>query len=172
MAKVESGKMHLVLSCVATKPLLYEISMLVEDIVSKKKILMSLEIDEDLPDIEADELKVKEIIYNILSNAVKFTPECGSIHLIARQSDDNIEIVIRDSGTGIALENLDKVFEGFFRVDTPYSRITEGTGLGLPLSRKLVELHGGELTIQSAGLNLGTTVRFTLPILSRGGGQV
>jgi len=172
MAKVESGKMHLVLSCVSTKSLLYEISMLVEDIVSKKQLHMSLDIDEDLPDIEADELKVKEILYNIISNAVKFTPEQGEIHLVARKFGARIEIVIHDTGIGIAEENMDKVFEGFFRVDAPYSRVTEGTGLGLPLSRKLVELHGGELTIQSAGLNQGTTVRFTLPVHSSGGIQV
>ena len=172
MAQVESGKMHLVLSLVSTKSLLREISMLVEDIVSKKRIHMSLAIDEDLPDIEADELKVKEILYNIISNAVKFTPAGGKIGLDAHRSGDNIEIQIRDTGIGIASENMDKVFEGFFRVDAPYSRITEGTGLGLPLSRKMVELHGGELSIQSAGLNQGTTVRFTLPIHSSGGVQV
>jgi two-component system CheB/CheR fusion protein len=59
------------------------------------------------------------------------------------------------------------VFEGFFRVDTPYSRVTEGTGLGLPLSRKLVELHGGRLSVESEGLNRGASVRFTLPISSK-----
>jgi len=171
MAKVESGKMHLVLSQVSTKSLLYEIAMLVEDIVSKKKIHMSLEIDDDLPNIEADELKLKEILYNLLSNAVKFTPECGEIDFSAKKSGSSIEITIHDTGIGIALENMDKIFEGFFRVDTPYSRITEGTGLGLPLSRKLVELHGGELTVQSSGLNQGTTVRFTLPVHASGGGQ-
>jgi len=172
MAHVESGKMHLVLSRVSTRNLLCEISMLVENIVSKKHIHMTLDIDEDLPDIEADELKVKEILYNILSNAVKFTPEGGKIDLTARQSGTNIEIQIHDTGIGIASENMSKVFEGFFRVDAPYSRITEGTGLGLPLSKKMVELHGGELTIHSAGLNQGTTVRFSLPTQSSGGGKL
>ena len=171
MAKVESGKMHLVVTCVSTKNLLHEISMLVEDIVSKKHICMTLDIDENLPDIEADELKLKEVLYNLLSNAEKFTPEGGKIHLRAQRLGSDIEITIRDTGIGIAAENMVKIFEGFFRVDTPYSRITEGTGLGLPLSRKLVELHGGALTIESAGLNLGTTVRFTLPVHSLGGGQ-
>ena len=84
-----------------------------------------------------------------------------------KKADSEIEIVVWDKGIGIASENMDKIFEGFFRVDTPYSRLTEGTGLGLPLSKKLVELHGGKLSVESEGLNRGTSVRFTLPIISR-----
>ena len=111
----------------------------------KKKLEMRIEIADDLPDIEADELRVKEIIYNLLSNAVKFTPEGGRIGMRARKGRRRD----RDRGLGYAesespAENMAKIFEGFFRVDTPYSRVTEGTGLGLPLSRKLVELHGGK----------------------------
>ncbi len=169
MAKVEAGKMKLAISSLPMKSLLNEISLLVADMVSKKKIEMLLEIAEDLPNIEADDLKVKEIIYNLLSNAVKFTPEGSKIGMRAstRKADSEIEIVVWDTGVGIAPENMGKIFEGFFRVDTPYSRVTEGTGLGLPLSKKLVELHGGKLSVESEGLNKGTSVRFTLPIISR-----
>jgi len=167
MAKVESGKMKLALSSLPMKSLLNEISLLVEDMVSKKKIEMLLEIAEDLPDIEGDELKVKEIIYNLLSNAVKFTPEGGKIGMRAKKVDSKIEIEIWDTGVGIAPENINKIFEGFFRVDTPYSRLTEGTGLGLPLSKKLVEFHGGDFSVESGGLNKGTGVKFTLPIVSK-----
>ncbi|HCM96641.1 MAG: two-component sensor histidine kinase [Chloroflexi bacterium GWC2_49_37] len=166
-AKVESGMMKLALSSLPMKDLLNEISMLVTDLVSKKKLQLLLEIDEDLPSIEGDELKVKEIIYNLLSNAVKFTPEGGTIGLRAKNTGSGVEIVVWDTGIGIAAENIEKVFEGFFRVDTPYSRLTEGTGLGLPLSRKLAELHGGKLSVESEGLNKGTLVRLTLPLLSR-----
>jgi two-component system CheB/CheR fusion protein len=166
MAKVEAGKMRLALSTLPMKSLLHEISLLVADMVSKKKLQMVLEIAEDLPDIEADDLKVKEIIYNLLSNAVKFTPEGGQIGMRAKKVDSEIEIVVWDTGVGIAHENMEKIFEGFFRVDTPYSRVTEGTGLGLPLSRKLVELHGGKLSVSSEGLDKGTSIRFTLPIVS------
>jgi two-component system CheB/CheR fusion protein len=98
---------------------------------------------------------------------VKFTPEGGQIGMRARKADSGIEITVWDTGAGIASENMGKIFEGFFRVDTPYSRITEGTGLGLPLSKKLVELHGGKFSVASGGLNKGTQVMFTLPILSR-----
>jgi len=167
MAKVEAGKMNLVLTNLPTKSLLNEISLLVADMASKRRIEMLLEISEDLPDIEADELKVREIIYNLLSNAVKFTPEGGKIGMRAKKTDSGIEIVVWDTGIGIAPENAEKIFGGFFRVDTPYSRVTEGTGLGLPLSKKLVELHGGKFFVESEGLNKGTQVRFTLPIISR-----
>lgn len=166
-AKVEAGKMKLSLANLPMKSLLSEISLLVADLVSKKKLEMHLEIAEDLPSIEADELRIREIIYNLLSNAVKFTPEGGRIGLQAERGDGEIIVVVWDSGVGIAPENIVKIFEGFFRVDTPYSRVTEGTGLGLPLSKKLVELHGGRLWVESDGLNKGTSVRFTLPIISR-----
>ena len=167
MAKVEAGKMKLSLSNLPMKSLLNEISLLVADMANKKKLQMLLEIAEDLPDIEADELKVKEIIYNLLSNAVKFTPEGGNIGMKAKKAGSEIEIVVWDTGVGIASENMVKIFEGFFRVDTPYSRLTEGTGLGLPLSRKMVELHGGELSVESEGLNKGASIRVFLPIVSR-----
>ena len=164
MAKVEAGKMNLDLSVLPMKSLLNEISLLVADTVSKKELQMLLEIDEALPSIEADELKVKQIIYNLLSNAVKFTPEGGKIGMRAKKVDSEIEVVVWDTGVGIAPENMEKIFEGFFRVDTPYSRVTEGTGLGLPLSKKLVELHGGKFSVESEGLGRGTLVRFTFPL--------
>ena len=167
MSKVEAGKMKLILSSLPMKNLLNDISLLIVDMVSKKNIEMLIEIAEDLPDIEGDELKVKEILYNLLSNAVKFTPEGGKIGMRAKRADSMIEIEVWDTGVGIASENMGKIFEGFFRVDTPYSRITEGTGLGLPLSKKLVELHGGKFFVVSEGLTKGTQIRFTLPIKSR-----
>jgi len=167
MSKVEAGKMQLTLSDLPLKSILNEISLLVADMVSKKKLQILLEIAEDLPNIEADELRVKEILYNLLSNAVKFTPEGGKIGMRAKQTDSEIEIVVWDTGVGIAPENMEKIFEGFFRVDTPYSRITEGTGLGLPIAKKLVELHGGNFSVLSEGLGKGTQVRFSLPIRSK-----
>jgi two-component system cell cycle sensor histidine kinase PleC len=167
MAKVEAGKMKLTLSSLPMQSILNEISLLVADMVNKKKLQMVLEIAEDLSDIEADDLKVKEIIFNLLSNAIKFTPEGGKIGMRAKKTGPEIEIVVWDTGVGVAPENMEKIFEGFFRVDTPYSRVTEGTGLGLPLSKKLVELHGGKFSVESEGLNKGVSVRFTLPIISQ-----
>ena len=167
MAKVEAGKMKLTLSSLPMQSILNEISLLVADMVNKKKLQMALEIVEDLSDIEADDLKVKEILFNLLSNAIKFTPEGGKIGMRAKNAGSEIEIVVWDTGVGVAPENMEKILEGFFRVDTPYSRVIEGTGLGLPLSKKLVELHGGKFSVESEGLNKGVSVRFTLPIISK-----
>ncbi len=166
MAKVESGKMKLSIVSLPMKALLMEISRLVADMAGKKKLQIELDLVDDLPAIEADELKVKEIIYNLLSNAVKFTPEGGKIGIRAKRVIDSVQVEVWDTGVGIARENMEKIFEGFFRVDTPYSRVTEGTGLGLPLSKKMVELHGGSFSVVSEGLNHGTLVRFALPIKS------
>jgi two-component system CheB/CheR fusion protein len=166
MAKVESGKMKLSIVSLPMKALLTEISLLVADMAGKKNLQIELDLADDLPAIEADELKVKEIIYNLLSNAVKFTPENGKIGIRAKRIKDTVEVEVWDTGVGIAHENMEKIFEGFFRVDTPYSRVTEGTGLGLPLSKKMVELHGGSFSVVSKGLNHGTLVRFALPIKS------
>ena len=168
MAKVEAGRMTLTLCSLPMRSLLNEMSQLLANTTDRKKLGLTLEIAEDLPSIEADELKVREIFYNLLSNAVKFTPEGGRIGMRAKKADSEIEIVVWDEGIGIAPGNLEKVFEGFFRVDTPYSRVTEGTGLGLPLSKKLVELHGGSLSVESSGLGKGTSIRVTLPMTPRG----
>ena len=138
--------------------------MLVTVQASKKRQTLTLEIPENLPKIQADEMKTREILYNLLSNAIKFTPEHGTLGVRAKQVGPAVEIEVWDNGIGIAPENLSRIFEGFFRVDSAYTRATEGTGLGLALSKKLAELHGGTLTVESKGLNQGTLVRVSLPI--------
>jgi two-component system CheB/CheR fusion protein len=167
MANLKTGKMTLALSKVRLKKLLNEVSLVMAEEAGKKKLHMSIDIAEDLPDIEGDELKIKEIVNNLLSNAVKFTPEGGNIDCRARKLDSEVEIEVRDTGIGIAPENIESVFEGFFQVDSAYSRETEGSGLGLPLSKKLVELHGGKFFVESEGPDKGTAVRFTLPYVRR-----
>jgi signal transduction histidine kinase len=164
VSKIEAGKMSLELAWVATPLLLRECSMLVTDLAEKKGIAMALEIPDELPEMQVDALKFREIIYNLLSNAIKFTPNGGKIGMRAAATGPSVVVEVWDSGVGIAAENLEKIFQGFFRVDTPDIRQTEGTGLGLSLAKKLAELHGGSLSVESKGLHLGTLVRVTLPI--------
>lgn len=164
MAKVEAGKMTLSISELPIQEILYEITGLIKDAANKKNLKMIIDISKDLKNIQADSLKIKQVLYNLLSNAIKFTPDGGEIGIKATQTNTETHIVIWDTGIGIALENIEKIFEGFFRIETPYSRVTEGTGLGLPIAKKLVELHGGKLKVESEGNEKGTSVQITLPI--------
>ena len=110
----------------------------------------------------ADERKVKQVLLNLLSNAVKFTPEGGRVSLNARRENSAIEISVIDTGVGIAEEDRAKVFEEFRQAGGSYLRKSEGTGLGLALARRFVELHGGEIRLHSKA-GEGSTFTFTLP---------
>ncbi len=126
-------------------------------------LLITLDIvDERLGDNVGDERKIKQILFNLVSNAVKFTAEGGRIAINARQADGAVEISI-DTGIGIAPEEQPKVFEEFRQVGTEYAHKSEGTGLGLTLAKKFVELHGGRIWVESE-VGKASTFSFTLPI--------
>ena len=114
-------------------------------------------------DIVADERKVKQILLNLLSNAVKFTPEGGRVGLTATTAEDGITIAVSDTGIGIAPEDQAAIFEEFRQVGREDARKQEGTGLGLTLAKKFVELHGGQIGVQSQ-VGQGSTFTFTLPV--------
>jgi len=167
MAKVEAGKMELSISSLSLKKTLEDALILVKGIALKKEITLFLKIDENIDKVEADERKFKEVLYNLFSNAIKFTLQGGKVDITAKIIGSDIEVAVNDTGIGIAPENISRVFEAFTRIENSYNKAIEGTGLGLGLSKKLVELHGGKILIESAGLNKGTTVKFTLPIKAR-----
>jgi len=114
-------------------------------------------------DIVADERKVKQILLNLLSNAVKFTPEGGRVSLTATAAGDGLTIAVSDTGIGIAPEDQATIFEEFRQVGRDDARKQEGTGLGLTLAKKFVELHGGRIWVQSQ-VGQGSTFAFTLPL--------
>ena len=109
-----------------------------------------------------NERKSKQILLNLLSSAVKFTPEGGRIGIKARQADGSVEISVSDTGIGIAPEDQPKIFEEFRQVGSDYAHKVEGTGLGLTLAKKFVELHGGKIWVESE-VGKGSTFSFTLP---------
>jgi signal transduction histidine kinase len=115
----------------------------VRERASKHGIALDVAVDDRLGDFVGDERKIKQILLNLLSNAVKFTPEGGRIGIDARQMDGSVEISVSDTGVGIAAEDQPKVFEKFRQVGSDYAHKVEGTGLGLTLAKKFVELHGG-----------------------------
>src|SRR5512141_737171 len=110
----------------------------------------------------AIERKIKQVLLNLLSNAVKFTPEGGRIGINAKKVDGSVEISVSDTGIGISPEDQAKIFEEFRQVGGDYAHKTEGTGLGLTLAKKFVELHGGRIWVESE-VGKGSTFSFTLP---------
>jgi signal transduction histidine kinase len=129
---------------------------------TKAQVVLTTHIAPDLPHLKADKRRIKQILINLISNALKFTPAGGQVAVTAGLVPAGLAMAVSDSGIGIAPEDIPKVMERFGMVDSSMSRQHTGTGLGLPLSKQLAELHGGSLALEST-LNVGTTVTVTLP---------
>jgi CheY-like chemotaxis protein/anti-sigma regulatory factor (Ser/Thr protein kinase) len=128
--------------------------------------MLSLDLDRGIDVIEADERKIKQVIFNLLSNAVKFTQDRGRVDVVARLVDGHVHVAVRDTGIGIAPEDQALIFEEFQQAGSAAGRTPEGTGLGLALARKFVELHGGELWVESQ-VGVGSTFTFSIPTAAR-----
>lgn len=163
ISKIEAGKMPLTLGVYSISDIVFDSFNIVKSLAYRKNIDVSINIKPADFKIKVDAKKLKQILYNLLSNAVKFTPENGKVNLEIYQLEDVIKVIVKDTGIGIKDENQEKVFVEFEQVDSSYEREYEGTGLGLPLTKKLIEMHGGEIHLHSK-LNEGTEVFFTLPI--------
>ena len=163
LAKVEAGRMELNLSDYNLPAAIDNAMTLVRERALRHGLSLAAEIDPAVGDLRGDERKVKQIMLNLLSNAVKFTPEGGKITVLARHVDGFAEIAVRDTGVGIAPEDQAAVFEEFKQVGTDVTKKGEGTGLGLALTQRFVELHGGRLWLESV-VGQGSTFTFTLPL--------
>ncbi|HJU22164.1 MAG TPA: GAF domain-containing protein [Casimicrobiaceae bacterium] len=163
LSKVEAGRMELEPSRFDLASAISNALTLVRERAQRHGIALAQDVDPQLGEIVADERKFKQILLNLLSNAVKFTPDGGRIDVTARRAGDVAEVAVRDTGIGIAAEDQAAVFEEFRQVGRSYTNKQEGTGLGLALTRKFVELHGGTITLQSAP-GKGSTFTFTIPL--------
>jgi GAF domain-containing protein len=162
LSKVEAGRMELELAKFDLPLAIDNARTFVRERATKHGINLDVTVDERLGDFVGDERKIKQILLNLLSNAVKFTPEGGRIGIKARQADGSVEISVSDTGIGIAPEDQPKIFEEFRQVGADYAHKVEGTGLGLTLAKKFVELHGGRIWVESE-VGKGSTFSFTLP---------
>jgi signal transduction histidine kinase len=162
LSKVEAGRMELELARFDLPQALQDTLVLVRERAARHGIDLHLEVDGRLGDIVADERKLKQVLLNLLSNAVKFTPEGGRVELRAVPTDGGVEMSVIDTGIGIAPENQELIFEEFRQVGGDYAHKREGTGLGLTLARKLVELHGGRIWVKSQ-VGQGSTFTFSIP---------
>ena len=163
LSKVEAGRMELEVAAFDLPLAIDNARTFVRERATKHGITLEVDVDERLGEIVGDERKIKQILLNLLSNAVKFTPEGGRIGIEARQADGVVEISVSDTGVGIAPEDQPKIFEEFRQVGSDYAHKTEGTGLGLTLAKKFVELHGGKIWVESE-VGKGSKFTFTLPI--------
>lgn len=162
LSKIEAGRMELELSDFDLPSTIESTLILVRDRAVRRGIALERTVDQRLGMIRADERKVKQVLLNLLSNALKFTPESGKIEVRAAVSDGVAEISVTDTGVGITPEEQEAVFEEFRQVG-PASKKVEGTGLGLAISRKFIELHGGKIWVKSQ-VGAGSTFAFTLPL--------
>ncbi len=163
LSKIESGKMELQLYPVSVETLCESSLTFVKQQAHKKNIQLRTKIAEGIGDIEVDERRLRQVLVNLLSNAVKFTPEGGEVRLEvdADTEAETIHISVIDTGIGIAKENMDRLFKPFVQLDSSLSRRYAGTGLGLALARRIVELHGGSISLES---ELAKGSRFTVSL--------
>jgi signal transduction histidine kinase len=162
LSKIEAGRIELELSDFHLPQAIDNALTLVRERAGRRGIALAHTMDERLGEIRGDERKVKQILLNLLSNAIKFTPEGGRIEVAAVSKDGLVEVSVSDTGVGIAPEDQEKVFEEFRQVGTAEKK-AEGTGLGLTLCRKFIELHGGQIWVKSQ-VGAGSTFTFTLPV--------
>ena len=163
LSKVEAGRVELELGRFHLPTALDNALTLVRERATRHGITLTQTMDGEVGDVVADERKVKQILLNLLSNAVKFTPKGGRVGLSATAAKDLITIAVSDTGVGIAPEDQAAIFEEFRQVGRDDNRKQEGTGLGLTLAKKFVELHGGRIWVESQ-VGQGSTFSFTLPI--------
>jgi signal transduction histidine kinase len=162
LSKIEAGRMEIELSDFDLPQAIQNALTLVRERALRRGIALHHVIDEQVAAIQADERKVKQVLLNLLSNAIKFTHEGGRIEIRAAPADGAVEVSVTDTGIGIAPEDLETVFEEFRQVGTADKK-AEGTGLGLALARKFIDLHGGRISVQSR-VGVGSTFTFTLPV--------
>ena len=149
LAKMDAGKLNLNLISISTKAIIQVIIRLMMERAHKKQIALLAMVSSDTPDMLADERAVKQILFNLISNAIKFTPNKGTITISAKGVDDGVSIAVADTGVGIPADQIDRVLKPFEQLDNRYSRSEGGTGLGLSVVQGLIKLHGGHLSVDS-----------------------
>jgi signal transduction histidine kinase len=161
LSKIEAGRMELEVTTFDLPSAIADAVTLVRERAARHGVALECDVDPLLGEFRGDERKFKQIMLNLLSNAVKFTPEGGSIAVTARARSPLVEVAVADTGVGIASDDLPRMFEEFRQVGTDSASKSEGTGLGLTLTKRFIELHGGSIRVESVP-GKGSTFTFTL----------
>ncbi|UGV41403.1 PAS domain S-box protein [Methanococcoides orientis] len=161
-SNIETGEMELRVNEFTVSDAIDEVGALMIPLSKKKGIDLTFNIDIEMPTIKADMIKFKQVLYNLVNNSIKFTDQGGAVTIGGKISDSSVNIFVKDIGIGISPEDQEKLFKPFFQVDSSNSREYGGTGLGLALVKKFVEMHGGEVWVESE-LGKGSTFGFSIP---------
>jgi diguanylate cyclase (GGDEF)-like protein len=178
ISKIEAGKYEMIYETFPVDDVLYEVINIMNSLAENKFIEITLSIGENITTITADRVKLKQILYNLISNAIKFTPEGGMIKVsVSKEENTNgripaappgleyIRFSVKDTGIGIGPEDKERIFDEFGQANSAFSKKFGGVGLGLALTKKLVELHGGTITVESS-LGEGSTFSLVIPVTS------
>src|SRR5712692_1648584 len=163
LSKIEAGHAQLSREWISVTAMVEAVSGVGQSLALQQKIDLKIWVQPDLPQIYADPMRIKQVLYNLLSNAIKFTPAGGTVTLRASRSADGVTISVQDSGIGIKPENISRLFREFEKLEPADGLAREGTGLGLILTKRLGELHGGSIHVASA-LGKGTELTVRLPL--------
>jgi signal transduction histidine kinase len=163
LSRIESGKVELRATALDIIALITEVVSFLQPQIEAKGQRLSFDRTQTLPAVAGDAERIRQILINLLSNAHKYTPQGGQIWLTARAADGWVRLDVRDNGIGLWPDEQARLFDKFFRARSPGTQGVEGTGLGLPITRLLVERHGGQITVTSAP-GAGSTFSFTLPV--------
>jgi len=163
LSKIESDKVELRLVNIALTEVVESLRSTTTHVLASRKQSLNVEIEEGLPPVHADEAKVKQVLINLLGNAAKFTPDGGKLKIEAVRQDNWCRVSVIDNGIGIKEEDRERVFEPFYRLDSPLAKVKSGTGLGLALVRQIIEKHSGQVWVESE-YGKGSRFTFTLPL--------
>src|SRR6202022_4678779 len=162
LAKIEAGKMELKAEEMRVADALQEVTAILEPMARQQGLQLTVIGATDAGVIKADRSKFKQVLYNLLSNAVKFTPPPGQITITVKDAPDQLTVSVQDTGIGMKAEDLPKLFREFEQIDGSYTRRYQGTGLGLALCRRFVQMHGGRIWAESK-FGKGSIFTFTIP---------
>ncbi|WP_440947813.1 response regulator [Methanosarcina sp. T3] len=165
ISKIEAGKMELNYETFAVTETFNEVKQLISPLIEKKGLKVEFCMDEKLVNIYADKIRFKQILFNLASNAIKFTPEGGKIIISSKMYGETVQFTVRDTGIGIAEKDQYKLFKPFIQLDSATNRMYEGTGLGLSLVKSFVEMHKGKMWFESE-VGKGTAFTFEIPLVA------
>src|SRR5262249_19883042 len=162
LSKIEAGQLTLALADYSIKHVVHHVYGAVESLATSKNLTLKVELPNDLPPAHGDERRLTQVLLNLVGNAIKFT-DTGAVSIKASTCDSTFTVAVQDTGPGIAEKDRSKIFEEFQQADASITKQKGGTGLGLAIAKRIIEMHGGRIWVES-DVGKGSTFAFTIPV--------